>query len=429
MTKKIKPAGYWRDWNHVEEGIRQVEQEIGHFPSSVELTRLGHGGLIDNICNYHGGYLEVRKKMNQPATTKPDGYWKNWKNIRKELRNIWTQHPEINGVLPSTGWMQSKGYVSFVGGIYSNGLKWEEARKKLGAAPRPASASTYKSLESIKTALQKIWKKHIKVNKQLPSNNWLREHGYDKLSLGITFYHEGFVALRKKLNIESRGKQFIRERGTLRGFGELKREINRLYHERPELSNQLPSINWLNDNGYGDIVRAISKYHGGMQETRKILKQKSLRVEDGSWENKKFVADQVQKMFKDHPELDGQIPAFTWMENNGYAKLANSISEFHGGIRKYREEQCTIKTSYKRENGYWTAQKTYEEAKSIYVEHGHFPTQKEFIKMGRGSIPQYAIKYFGGLRNLEDKVVNECGDSEQEKLSSLLEQYTGGQNE
>ena len=58
----IKPRGYWRDFNNLQEELKKVIDELGHFPSKTEMKQL-YQSLAVAIERYHGGLPSVRKKL------------------------------------------------------------------------------------------------------------------------------------------------------------------------------------------------------------------------------------------------------------------------------------------------------------------------------------------------------------------------------
>ena len=106
------------------------------------------------------------------------------------------------------------------------------------------------------------------------------------------------------------------------------------------------------------------------------------------------------------------------MSNENYVvkEIFFNINRINDGLPKMALD---IKTQ--KPNNYWTAEKTLEEARRIYSEYGYLPTQKELYNIGSGSLPTFAVKHFGGLRNLRELI-----EKEDKETGSLLEHYVGG---
>jgi len=62
---KKKPRGYWRDWKNVERELKQAMRELGHFPTYRELQKMGKSSLCYIMTNHHGGLIEVRRRLGE----------------------------------------------------------------------------------------------------------------------------------------------------------------------------------------------------------------------------------------------------------------------------------------------------------------------------------------------------------------------------
>lgn len=60
--------------------------------------------------------------------------------------------------------------------------------------------------------------------------------------------------------------------------------------------------------------------------------------------------------------------------------------------------------SKQKPNGYWTEERTIEALKKIIIEFGHFPTQKELNKIGRGDLT-HAVHHHGGMAKFRNCLV------------------------
>jgi transposase-like protein len=118
--------------------------------------------------------------------------------------------------------------------------------------------------------LEKLWGEHPELNREFPSSNWFKGNGFSYLIRGARL-HGGLFEVRKRL-----GQDLMRSpNGHWRDFENIKREIIRIIGETPELEGEVPSSNWLADNGYNNLVNGIVRYHGGF---RKIRKKISLEI-------------------------------------------------------------------------------------------------------------------------------------------------------
>ena len=82
-----KGKNYWPVWNNVRKEITRIIEELGHLPKSTELIKID-SGLYSGICRYHGGYNKVREKLGHETIQKSNGYYKDLNNIKRELEPI-----------------------------------------------------------------------------------------------------------------------------------------------------------------------------------------------------------------------------------------------------------------------------------------------------------------------------------------------------
>src|SRR3989344_6678043 len=90
QTKKIdrQQKVYWKDFNKVKYKLNKIKKEIGHFPSSQELKDQGYSTLYSGIKSYHGGFINVRRKLKQKIIRNSNGYWEKWENFKQEIQKV-----------------------------------------------------------------------------------------------------------------------------------------------------------------------------------------------------------------------------------------------------------------------------------------------------------------------------------------------------
>jgi hypothetical protein len=81
MTDR-KPKGYWENFNNIEKELKPLLVKYGRFPSNTEMTFDGKSSLARCIGKYHGGIIEVAKRLNVP--TYDDKIGRNSKNTWNE---------------------------------------------------------------------------------------------------------------------------------------------------------------------------------------------------------------------------------------------------------------------------------------------------------------------------------------------------------
>lgn len=83
-----KPPKYWKNFSNVEETLKLISKDLGHFPTQDELKKRGYGSLRCVIAKYHGGLNSVKERLGFDIIKKSNHYWQNFDNIRRELEPI-----------------------------------------------------------------------------------------------------------------------------------------------------------------------------------------------------------------------------------------------------------------------------------------------------------------------------------------------------
>jgi len=58
-----KPRGYWQDWDNFERELREVTEEQDHFPLQRELNDMKRSDILNAATKYYGGLNAVRERM------------------------------------------------------------------------------------------------------------------------------------------------------------------------------------------------------------------------------------------------------------------------------------------------------------------------------------------------------------------------------
>ena len=81
MTNR-KPKGYWENFDNVQKEIKPLLVKYGRFPSNKEMTFEGKSSLARFIGKYHGGIIEVAKRLNVPTYDE---------RIGRNKKNTWNE--------------------------------------------------------------------------------------------------------------------------------------------------------------------------------------------------------------------------------------------------------------------------------------------------------------------------------------------------
>jgi len=324
-----KTYGYWKKEENVLAEARQIMKEHGWtgLPSADKLGQKGYFALIHAINRHHGGIQNIRKSLGQQNTTKPNGYWKILDNTITEAQQAMNQ--EGWNTLPSADKLVQKGYSSLSVAInkYHGGI--QQFRTTLGQQNPQKNRGFWQQEENVIVEVQKAMREQEWIT--LPSQQELTKHGYSALSNVISKYHGGMQQFRttlgqtntKKPNgywenlenvvVEARQAMQEQEWNTLPTQQELKthryhslassiskyhgglntfrttlgqtnttkpngywqQEKNAITEALKAMGEQewntLPPARELAKHRYNSLSRAISRYHGGFHNFRKLL--------------------------------------------------------------------------------------------------------------------------------------------------------------
>lgn len=163
------PDGYYKDIDNIKKIIDDYISIYNEEPTIIQLEKF-KPGIKFAISKYHGGYRELKEKLNLKEIIKPDYYWKDFENVKVAIEDI---ESDI-GMFPSYSDIVKSKYSGLMGGIskYHNGLN--EVRKRL-----KIPVTTISKLEHrIKILLTRY------IDSENYVDNW-RKRLYDKFNLEL----------------------------------------------------------------------------------------------------------------------------------------------------------------------------------------------------------------------------------------------------
>ncbi len=81
-------SGHWQSWETCERVLREMMAELGHFPSSAELSARGQFGLRRAVIHEYGGFEAVRTRMGIPLSRTALGTWQDVTRVEETLRRV-----------------------------------------------------------------------------------------------------------------------------------------------------------------------------------------------------------------------------------------------------------------------------------------------------------------------------------------------------
>jgi hypothetical protein len=260
-----KPNGYYQNLETTISEAKKImkEHNLDKFPTQNKLKELGYGGLSSAITKHHGGFPNFRKKhFGEESSIKPHGYY-TLENTINEANKIMKEHGL--DTFPSYGKLNELGYSGLGSAINKlhgglNNFRVKHLGEELLTKPHK-----YWTLENTISESKKLMKEH-NLDK-FPTQDKLRELGYSSLSSAIRRHHGGLSNFRKK----HFGEESLRKPN---GYYTLENTISEAKKVMKEYGfDTLPPQKKLTELGYGGLINAISRHHGGITNFREIMNQ------------------------------------------------------------------------------------------------------------------------------------------------------------
>ena len=132
--------GYWKDLKNIEAELKKVIEKLGHFPSQVELGKLGMSSIASAVDKY-GGMNAVKQKLGYRITKRRSGYWRDWENVENQLGEVL----EKLGHFPTQRELENirRADLSSAIGKYHGGFPAVRERMGYGNQASPSLLETY----------------------------------------------------------------------------------------------------------------------------------------------------------------------------------------------------------------------------------------------------------------------------------------------
>ncbi len=378
-TTTTKAEGYWHDPSNVKTELQAVIDQIGHFPTAVELrTTLSNHSLVEGIMRT-GGFRKWQQELGFAQKNTEAGYWTE-DRIRDELSKIASgvghfpsdselldQNPKVRDAMLRNG----------------GSLAW---RSKLGYEPSRREPNFWKDPANIEAEARKALSKGIRI-----THEGLREGKLSSLAGAVSGnYPGGLAALQAKLEVPVTVQRVWSPESVLKeaaGFVEANGDITRKS---------------LMDAGRGDLYSAVLEHGGGMNELRQKLGLDMVpgNRPDGYW-TPELIESQAQEFLIEN----GALSTFA-IAKSGKADLAGAISnKYPGGINGLRQKFGLEVKEASRPAGYWMDTANIEmEAKAAFDK--GVPLTSTGLTSNKLSSLVAAINanYPGGIVSLREKL-------------------------
>ena len=174
-----------------------------------------------------------------------------------------------------------------------------------------------------------------------------------------------------------------------------------------ELIGKFPSTTDLENYGYNTLALSIQKYHGGMNNIRKIFDEPIVR-KDNYWCNDENIINSARQYYGDYGVLD-----YTNLKLNGHNDFINAIKRRKISLTQVCKMAC-IPITFTEKGKFLIEENVIEEVKDIIKIYGVFPPNEILLQDNRTSILTTARR-FGGLRS----IFSQIGYQKPSKISAL----------
>jgi len=232
IHKEENPKGYWKEWENVKAEIDTIIEEIGHFPSQRELSKIGKSTLAHTIINNFEGFMKVREVYGLELHYTYD--WSEEKII-EELRKI----IERVGFFPNHRELSDMGETKLASQINKKTKGITYLRKKMGYGETAMKPMRYWYNEE--NVIREV-KGIINELGDLPTQIQLREMGNSSLVFGIKHFG-GFTEFRKKFGLRVyRKDNYWNEKTIMKNILKMIEEIGEFPSQREMESDLVHAI-------------------------------------------------------------------------------------------------------------------------------------------------------------------------------------------
>ena len=131
-----------------------------------------------------------------------------------------------------------------------------KVKRKMGFKLSFRITRQLRDIDFVKSELKKIIENNPELNKNFPSDHWLRCNGYNYISGALAKYHGGINSVRVEMGYKSP----IRLPGYLKNWQNIEIELKNIIKQL----GHFPTQKELRELGQSSIATAISAYHGGI---------------------------------------------------------------------------------------------------------------------------------------------------------------------
>jgi hypothetical protein len=238
--------------------------------------------------------------------------------------------------------------------------------------------------------------------KQVTIRSWIRKHGLNKQNNWTETTDASQLSLSTIVSAPTKQKR--KHSGHWKDFENVKQEIRNLNQQRGQLG-MMPTAEQLKQLGRLDLIRAISKHHGGFQSVAEQLGLEFKKKRAGYWLDFANVEKDILAFISQH-NTPGVMPTKQDLEEAGEKSLAGAMN-LHGGFPEVAK-RLGLKLSYSRkERDHWKDTDNLKSELSRVVEQlgtpGVMPSHEQLTEIGRTDLIA-AISSNGGWTSVARRV-------------------------
>lgn len=397
LSSTAKPNGYWKDFAHIEQELRQYIQEQGTdgvMPTQSELNQAHRQDLVNAIRRFHGGLTVVAQRLGlqQRVSSKQPGYWTDFANVERELKS-WIATYGSPGTMPALQVLRMNGQTSLAGAIAQHG-GFPAVAQRLGLtyAYTAKPAGYWNDFSHIEQAVNAFIEEHGTPG-VMPTRDELRNAGWHDLHTALG-KHGGSVAVAERMGLQLSYTK--RAMGYWKDFANVERELLEFISSNG-ITGKMPSSDELHTARLSGLSDAIIK-HGGFAAVATRLGLTYIATKpNGYWNDFANVKHELLS-FIHTSGIDGTMPTAEELRKAGLSTLAAAIHKY-GGFSSVANQLGLVYTYTAKPGGYWQDFSNVERDLLAFIQAkgtpGKMPTYDALERAGLNSLA-IAIGKFGG---------------------------------
>ena len=398
-----KPPYHWRNFENVrKELIPTIEtcmKKYGRLPRYAELKESGYGSLLQAIDESFGGLTRFYSRLGYYRRRKPQGYWNNFENLKRELMPILTTFEKENSGLPTESNLRQMGKPYLIDAMSKHG-GMIKVYNTLGFKTKTKPYGYWKNYKNLKKELMPIIRDFLNKEKHLPTADDLTELGKSSFVTAINRHHGGLPKFYLRLGYKPIRKPYK----YWQNLGNIKKELKMVADLWLENHDHPPTGQELSKKGHSSLVSAIHEYDHNLYELYRELGYKSNKRKPlNYWSKHVNLINELKILIELSLKQNKRLPQ--WQEISKInSTLAHRITE-KGGLLKFYDELnlLNLYPVKRKPPNYWKdLDNVKKELLNLINKLGYFPSTLEIEELKMSSLEAAIQKYHGGLEKMKE---------------------------